>query len=98
CVLCACARGQSSLTAEGMSQSVFTHYICPGLSGGCDGAGNGKRDERLTLQELYAYVRPRVDRRARHNRGVRQTPLLFAKDEDFILAKANAVTVSDDLP
>jgi hypothetical protein len=98
-VLCSCARGQSSHAAEGMSRSVFAHYLCLGLSGRCDGSGpKGKQDERLTLQELYAYVRPRVDRWARDNRGVRQTPLLFGHGEDFILAQANTAPAPDDMP
>jgi hypothetical protein len=89
-VLCACSPGQMSLPAEELGQSVFVCFLCQGMHGRADGVG-GKRDGRVTLQELAAYVQDRVDRWTLHYRGVRQTPRLYgsrdAKD-DFPLAGA----------
>jgi len=87
-ILCACAPGQVSLVSEDLQLSVFGYYVDQGLSGRADGytsRGRGSRDERVTVRELAEYLRGHVDRWARHNRGTRQTPVLYGKSEDFPL-------------
>ncbi len=81
-VLCPCGAGQSSLTSEVLRCSVLTFYVDQGLLGDADTDQNGS----VTVNELVAFVQPRVDRWARNNRGVRQQPRLFGKGDDFILA------------
>jgi hypothetical protein len=85
-VLCPCAAGQAALASADLGGSVFGFYLRRGLSGLCDGAGpGGRRDERLTVRELYAFARPRVERWAWEDRRARQTPQLFGTG-DFVLA------------
>jgi hypothetical protein len=87
-VLCACSRGQVSLVSEALGRSVFAHYLSLGLAGQADGHGpGGKRDGRVTVREVAAFVRPRVDRWAQQNRATRQTPALFGDAKDFTLTQ-----------
>lgn len=78
-VFCACGHGaQQSFTSQELQRSVFAHYLERGLRGRADGHGEGGRpDRRITVRELAAFVAPRVDRWAWHNRGRRQTPVLW---------------------
>jgi hypothetical protein len=87
-VLCACSPGQVSLVSEELGQSVFAYYIGQGLSGHADGYGpDGRRDGRVTVRELAAFVADHVDRWAAKNRNARQTPALFGRGEDFAVAE-----------
>ncbi|MFL5246139.1 MAG: caspase domain-containing protein [Gemmataceae bacterium] len=94
-VLTACERGQFSLVSEELKQSVLAYYVDQGLGGRADGYGSkGKRDARITVKELFEFVRDHVDRWAVQNRSTRQTPCLLGKGEDFPLA----VVESEDIP
>jgi hypothetical protein len=85
-VLCACSPGQRSLVSEELGHSVFAHYLDEGLRGYADGYNpQGKRDGRVSVKELAAFVTARVDRWALRNRGVRQTPVLLGEGGDFDL-------------
>lgn len=85
-VLCACSKGQLSLVSEELGQSVFAYYLDQGLRGSADGYGpHGRKDQRITVTELAEFVKVRVDRWAWQNRGVRQTPILLGKGDDFPL-------------
>jgi hypothetical protein len=80
-VLTSCDAGQEPLWSETLGRSVFSYYLEEGLRGWADTAEpGGAPDGRVTVQELAAYVRARVDRWARRNRGVRQTPALHPLD------------------
>lgn len=85
--LTACAPGQAAQTAEVAGQSIFASYLAEGIRGRADGCGvSGRRDGRVNVHELAAFVQARVDRWARLNRGVGQTPMLFGNGADFALA------------
>jgi hypothetical protein len=106
-VLCACGPGQVSLLSEDLGHSVFGYYLDEGLRGYADGYNaEGKRDGRVSVRELAAFVAARVDRWALRNRGVRQTPVLLGQPGDFDLvslkrgkpAHANPSPPSDKYP
>lgn len=84
-VLMACAPGQVSLVSEEMGQSVFGYYVKEGFLGWADGYGEERPNGQVTVKELCAFVRARVDRWARQNRRARQTPVVFPGREDFQL-------------
>lgn len=87
-VLCACEAGQLSLGAEAMHRTAFGYYLAEGLRGAADGySSTGKSNGRVTVRELAAFVRKRVDRWAGRVRQSRQTPHLFGPaSADFELA------------
>jgi hypothetical protein len=80
-VLCPCSAGQSSLTSEVLGCSVLAFYLDQGMSGDADTGKNGS----VSVLELFEFVRPRVERWARNNRGLRQEPQLLGKQDDFVL-------------
>jgi hypothetical protein len=81
-VLLPASSGEYSLDSEILQCSVLASYLDQALQGAAD----SDRDLRITVQELAAYVAPRVDRWGQLNRGVRQRPRLFGKADDFVLA------------
>jgi hypothetical protein len=83
-VLCAASAGQVSWASEVWGRSVFLAYAEEALSGWADlEPTTGNRDGRVTLNELFDYIVPRVDRWAIRCRGVRQTPVLLGSRRDF---------------
>jgi hypothetical protein len=85
-VLCACAPGQVSLGSEVAGRSLFGYYVEEGLRGWADGYGpDGSRDRFISVTELAAFVRARVDRWAQRNRNQRQTPVLYGTGNNFNL-------------
>jgi hypothetical protein len=88
-VLCACSPGEVSLTSEELRHSVFGYYVMEGLRGWADGCLDGKPNQRVTVRELEKFLRARVARWARENRGAEQTPVLWGSAEDFELAKVD---------
>lgn len=94
-VLCPCSRGQVALVSEELAKSVFGYYLSAGLDGQADGWNDGKRDRRVSVQELTAFVTHQVDHWAQHNRRCRQTPVLFGKAKDFpLIAATNPTSVA----
>ncbi|MBI2808295.1 MAG: carboxypeptidase regulatory-like domain-containing protein [Planctomycetes bacterium] len=89
-VLSACAAGQQPHFSAELGTGVFSYYLQEALRGRADGYG-GARDRRVSVKEVAAFLRARVDRWAGHNRGVRQTPTLFGAAVDFTLAQVDAV-------
>jgi hypothetical protein len=90
-VLLPCMPGQLALTSEDMGMSVLGFYLDEGLRGHADRYNeNHKSIGRVSVRELAAFVRARVDRWARDNRQTRQTPVLLGKkDRDFELLAAD---------
>jgi hypothetical protein len=85
-VLCACSPGQVSLLPEELPLSLFGYYLDKGLRGDADGYNEDRKlDERVSVKELAAFVKVRVDRWAIRNRGLRQTPVLLGEADDFDL-------------
>lgn len=90
-VLCACSPGQVTFSSDVLHRTVFGYYLAEGLYGWADGYSgkDKKKDGRVTVEELARFVRARVDRWARQNRGTRQTPTLYGPEalaRDFELA------------
>jgi len=84
-VLTACSSGQESIVSEELGRSVFSYYFEEGLRGYAEGYGpDGRRNGQISVRELAAFLRARVDRWAQRHRGDRQTPLLHG-DGDFPL-------------
>jgi hypothetical protein len=85
-VLCACAPGQESIVAEELGHSVFAYFLWEGLRGQADGENaTHRRDARVSLQELAAYVTTRVEQWTLRHRRVRQTPRLHGSKDDYPL-------------
>jgi len=73
--------------------TAFAGYFAEGYRGSADGWNDsGKRDGRVTVDELAAFVRARVSRWAERNRTSSQTPWLVEGGADFELT---AVTDSE---
>jgi hypothetical protein len=81
-VLTACKPGQTSLTSEELGHSVFAYYVALGLSGQADGYAQDKRDGRISVAELAAYVSEQVDHWAMLNAGAHQTPVLLPESPE----------------
>lgn len=85
-VLCSCSPGQTSHYSEVLGRSVFNWYLEQGLRGHADGYSlAGQRDGRITVRELAAFLRARVDRWVVQNHDSRQTPTLLGAAPDFPL-------------
>jgi hypothetical protein len=87
-VLCACSAGQRSLVSEDLGQSVFGFYLNEALCGFADGYNaRARHNGSVSVDELVAFLKARVDRWAKMNRDARQTPMYFGKNPDFDLVQ-----------
>ena len=57
------------------------------------GEADADKDGDVSVLELFEFVKPRVDRWARNNRGLRQEPRLFGKRDDFVLVPPGRPTL-----
>lgn len=97
-VLTSCSPGQSPHVLEDMGRTAFGYYLEQGLNGAADGYNDKqRRDSRISVQELAAFVTARVDRWSRKNRLEAQTPRLSGKD-DFILIRSHGGTRLEEPP
>ena len=71
-VMAACAENEISQDFAQMKHGLFTYYMLKGLRGAAD----ADRDGWITLGELYAYCRSKVESESR-TLGYCQTPRLF---------------------
>lgn len=76
-VLAASAGDQVSSTHDKKSHGLLTYFFLKGLQGEADGNGDGA----VELQELFAYLRPQVERTARREYNNEQTPQLLGSPE-----------------
>jgi hypothetical protein len=98
-VLGPCEPGQTALDAEETGESAFGFFLRHGLSGRADGYGSaGRRDGRITVQELADYASEQVDRWAQITRGSRQTPRLLGNGSNFELAVVQRQEPSETPP
>jgi hypothetical protein len=88
--LVGCAPGQQSEHAGVSPGSIFSFYLDEGLRGAADGYADSRRDGQVSVRELAAFVRARVQRWTKHNLDVRQTPMLVGDAADFALTSASA--------
>jgi WD40 repeat protein len=75
-VLAAAGANQVSASFPDAHHGLLTYYLLAGLHGEADAAHDGK----ITAQELFAYVRPAVERAAKLQ-NVEQTPTLFVPED-----------------
>jgi hypothetical protein len=96
-VLTACARDQRSLFRDDYRVSALAYFLAEGCRGKADGLNPEQRKNgRVSLRELHAYVERECKQWAPRFRNASQTPLLFGQFDDFdmvILDSAKA-----DLP
>lgn len=76
-VLAASAGDQVSSTYDQKSHGLLTYYFLKGLQGAAD----ANQDGVLDIAELYAYVKPQVERTARRDFNNEQTPQLLGNPE-----------------
>ena len=91
--------GEISSTAPELGGSVFGHFLYDGLHGEADGfhvkadgshvADDARRNGKVSLGELYCYLRTKVDSWVRDHRDDRQQPMLFDKDGEIQLFGAS---------
>jgi hypothetical protein len=78
-VLCSADEGQAGWTLPDRGASAFGYYVCKGLAGRADDAGN--KDEIVTLDELEKYVRKQVSEQVQGRYLVDQTPILLTAQD-----------------
>jgi len=76
-VLAASAGDQVSSTYDQKGHGLLTYYFLKGLQG----EGDQNKDGAIDLSELYAYLRPQVERVARREFNNEQTPQLLGNPE-----------------
>jgi hypothetical protein len=69
-VLRSASDGEAAQESDALSGGVFTHYLVSGLLGAADANG----DERVTLDEVYAYAYDRTLQRSAASAGTVQRP------------------------
>ena len=72
-VLAASQGDQVSSTYDQKGHGLLTYYFLKGLQGEAD----KNKDGSLDLAELFAYVKPQVERKARRDFNNEQTPQLL---------------------
>ena len=93
-VLCPCSAGQTSMTSEVLRSSVLAYYLDQGMLGEAD----VNKDGNVSVQELFDFVKPHVDRWAQRNRGLRQEPRLLGKRDDFVLVPPGRPALEKTVP
>jgi hypothetical protein len=100
-VIVASDAGQTAWSSRTHRHSVFGLAMAYALQGGADadrGGPGGKRDNYISAQELFDYVRDRVASWAPFNRdGVVQTPVLLSVGDDFRLVRSDVSVTSDSI-
>lgn len=85
-ILLPASRGQNAQASTELGQSIFGYYFREALKFADGYNVQQSRDGRVSVDELAAFVRQRVNRWARQNRTVEQTPILWGKGAPFDLA------------
>lgn len=78
-VLAASGTEQSAGEYAQLGHGVFTFSLLEGM----DGAADGKKDGKITVKELEAYLNDRVPALTLQYRGVEQYPTGFSRGHDF---------------
>ncbi len=86
--LCACDEQQVSWSSEEYGRTVFSQFLIQGLLGAADQDENKNiKTKRVTLDQLFTYVKGKVANWAKSNKGVAQTPILLGgenRDIDLV--------------
>lgn len=81
-VIAAAAPNQLSWEDDELGHGVFTYHLLEALRGGADGDGDG----RITMTEVFDYLKRKVPETARRLGGADQTPVFKADmSEDIVL-------------
>ena len=83
--LVSCSAGQTPLPAPELGRTAFGYYLELGLRGAADGSTGETRDGRVSVSELAAFVRAKVNDWATATRGEPQSPVLVGTAPDFTL-------------
>ena len=75
-VLCSCAPGQQSWSADGLGRSAFSYFLQKGLAGEAK-AWDADASGAVTAKGLSAYVTANVQKWARAHRQATQTPVMI---------------------
>ena len=89
-VLSSAGPGQIGWAAPELKGSVFAYFLWQGLRGAADAENAGNHDGKVSLAELYEYLRAHVGQWVTENRADVQQPLLVPHDADVRLAYAHA--------
>jgi hypothetical protein len=92
-VITSSGEDQRSWVSEEWRQTIFAHFVLEGLKGAADQSPTGDRNSRVTVGELYNYVRKQVTHWARHNREALQEPMLI--DNGNLAGKTELVAADD---
>ena len=76
-VLAASAGDQVSSSYDQKAHGLLTYFFLKGLQG----EGDGNKDSTIELGELFAYLKPQVERVARREFNNEQTPQLIGSPE-----------------
>ena len=98
-VLLSCSDSELSWNDDSVGHSVFNRYFLEALTGAADKSGTSNR--KVSLDELYDYVRKKVNLWAQENRGVTQQPLMLYtghRDAERIARAVPLTIVTDDRP
>ncbi len=86
-ILLACSEGETSVEIDSFEGSLFNHHLQIGLE---DPAADANGDGQIKVKELAAYLGKLVHRDALHYRGLRQTPELLGRGQDFALVSVGS--------
>jgi hypothetical protein len=74
-----------SVVSKQANLSVFAYYLSAGLSGQAEGYHRQSKTGYVSVEDLAAFVKERVDRWARRNGFGGQRPVLLGQAKDFNL-------------
>ncbi len=85
-----CREGQKALEEPDYKHGIYSHFMIEGLKGKADGFDGSKKDGKITLNELYLYVRDKtIADVAKRSGNLSQYPTLSSSEtngESFIIA------------
>ena len=90
-VLAAATEDQVAWEDSELGHGVFTYFLLQGLRGEADTDG----DHKVTVSELYRYVRERVEEYVRLHKGQVQEPVLIGKGTRTLVLPGNVPPVAD---
>jgi hypothetical protein len=100
CIVMACDDGQDNWSAPELGRTVFGHFVAQALAGKADGYEGARRsdaDDKVTVEEVSAYLRDNVADWVARFRRAQQTPVaILPEDSSDLLSEVIAVTGGQD--
>ncbi len=95
----ACSPGEESLASQQLQHSIFAYYWQEALLGNADGWNESTTsDSRVSVVEVATFLRFRVSRWAKQNRGQAQNPLLVGTGSDFVISAQSRPAPESTVP